>query len=393
MASFETSKGAESDIAEDMKPFEATVMERAIDRHPGRVIKANKSDIIFGRGKGFQDHPGNKRMRQIVSKYKLQYQTLERGQKRELVEKVYNELIEGGVRFLKRPEDRKGWVEVDAGSAVLKVSHALRCRKSRLEQLHESDALDDRSSVARALTSSSHLTMIPGTAPSSCPLARQRELLRELNFFRHGISNDQASLNGLSQNRALNPGLANLGVRGGISHDQTFLNGLSQNQALNLGLANLGARGGISHDQPFLNGLSQNRALNLGLANLGAQQGISHDQPLLNGLSQNPSLSLGLANLGARQGASNDQPLLSGLSQNRDLNPGLANLEAQRLAALNRYRTLSGITSMSTTVPGAMPVPSSLNLRETHLSQRQLADAYLLDPRRSLAAPPPSARS
>jgi hypothetical protein len=335
MASFETSKGAESDIAEHVKPFEATVTERAIDPNPGRVIKANESDIIFGRGKGFQDHPGNKRMRQIVSKYKLQYQSLERGQKRELVEKVYNELIEGGVRFLKRPEDRKPWVEVDAGSAVLKVSHALRCRKSRLEQLHESDAVDDRSSVARALTSSSHLTMIPGMSPSSDPLARQRELLRGLDYYRQGIS----------------------------------------------------------HDQPSLDRLSHNRALNLGLAHLGARQGISHDQPLMNGLSQNRALDLGLANLEARQGISHDQPLLNGLSQNRALDLSLANLEAQRQAALDRYRALSGITSMSTTVPSAMPVPSSLILRETRLSQRQLADAYHLDPRRSLAAIPPSTRS
>eukprot|EP00980_Cylindrotheca_fusiformis_P003355 scaffold747_cov120-Cylindrotheca_fusiformis.AAC.11 len=103
--------------------------EDAIDPNAERVDKLRKSDIVFGRGKGFQNHPGNKRMRDIVEKYKVRYHSLRRAEKRKMVESVYKEIAEGGARFLKKVDGENAWVMVDAPVAIQKVSHTLRCRK------------------------------------------------------------------------------------------------------------------------------------------------------------------------------------------------------------------------------------------------------------------------
>lgn len=88
--------------------------------------------ILFGRGKGISQHPGNQRMRQILDKYRAEYQASERGQKCLIVERVYGELLKGGTKFLKRDDRVDGWVEVDGESALEKVGHCLRCaRKHR----------------------------------------------------------------------------------------------------------------------------------------------------------------------------------------------------------------------------------------------------------------------
>lgn len=104
--------------------------EDAIDPDAERVGKLNKTDILFGRGKGFQNHPGNQRMRDVIEKYKIQYHSLKRSEKQKLIEAVYRELTEAGARFLKKVDNEDAWVKVDRPVALQKVSHTLRCRKN-----------------------------------------------------------------------------------------------------------------------------------------------------------------------------------------------------------------------------------------------------------------------
>ncbi|KAL3938971.1 MAG: hypothetical protein SGBAC_006229 [Bacillariaceae sp.] len=109
----------------------------AIDPNAERVYKLRKKDIIFGRGRGFQNHPGNERMRDIIEKHKTKYHSLNRDGKRKLVELVYEEITEGGARFLKKLDGESTWVVVDLPIALQKVSHTMRCRKSIIRQLDE----------------------------------------------------------------------------------------------------------------------------------------------------------------------------------------------------------------------------------------------------------------
>lgn len=111
--------------------------EDAIDPNAERVKTLNKHDVIFGRGRGYQNHPGNLRMRTIIDKYKHHYHDLKRQGKRDMVEQVYKEIVEGGARFLKKLDDEDEWVKVDVPIALQKVSHTLRCRKKSAEELAE----------------------------------------------------------------------------------------------------------------------------------------------------------------------------------------------------------------------------------------------------------------
>ncbi|CAJ1942058.1 unnamed protein product [Cylindrotheca closterium] len=104
--------------------------------HPNAaaVIVPDDNCIVFGRGKGANNRPANKRMRVIIDSYKDQYVAAERGEKCRVVRKLHDELVERGMRFLKQVEGGTTWVEVDTNAAILKVGHALRSAKQDKQQ-------------------------------------------------------------------------------------------------------------------------------------------------------------------------------------------------------------------------------------------------------------------
>lgn len=106
----------------------------AFDPNAERVEMIGRYDVIFGRGKGYQNHPGNVRMREVIEKYKVRYHSLSRKEKRDLLRLVYNEIVEDGASFLRRLDGDDAWVKVDADLALQKVSHTLRCRKSVMDK-------------------------------------------------------------------------------------------------------------------------------------------------------------------------------------------------------------------------------------------------------------------
>jgi hypothetical protein len=138
--------------------------EDAIDPNAERVTTIHKHDILLGRGKAFQDHSGNKRMRQIIDKYREQYHSLQRSKKRGLVETVYREIVEGGARFLTKlfftkPTTRNEdcFVLVDGEVALQKVHNTLRCKKGynkvrAAEMEREGSAMSSRNVSRDALT-------------------------------------------------------------------------------------------------------------------------------------------------------------------------------------------------------------------------------------------------
>ena len=99
-----------------------------------RGILPLANDVLLGRGRPFQASSGNKRMHAIISKYKEEYVSRPRDQKRLFVEIVLDEVLQDGTRFLKRVETTDGsgyWEEVDRFTASEKVWHALRLAKDR----------------------------------------------------------------------------------------------------------------------------------------------------------------------------------------------------------------------------------------------------------------------
>lgn len=113
--------------------------------HGGRGIAPTANDVLFGRGKRFQNHPGNLRMRKIIRKYKKIYMA-QKGQhkKRLVVENAYNEIVSGGARFVKQSEDNKNeWVEVMMHEALEKVAHTIRYKPRNAKEGKSAKAGND----------------------------------------------------------------------------------------------------------------------------------------------------------------------------------------------------------------------------------------------------------
>jgi hypothetical protein len=95
-------------------------------------------DVLFGRGRGPQEHPGNVVLQEIVKLHRSRYQRARRKYRNGIAQEIVQNMKYGGserqqrhVRFLKRLG--KGsiddcWVEVSDKDAAQKVCHALRIR-------------------------------------------------------------------------------------------------------------------------------------------------------------------------------------------------------------------------------------------------------------------------
>jgi hypothetical protein len=93
-------------------------------------------DILLGRGRGIQSSNGNFLMREITKKHRGRYCSLPRADRRAYSEKVADEILATGARFLRRVDngDTLGmelWEEVQDRSTMHdKVSHSLREKQS-----------------------------------------------------------------------------------------------------------------------------------------------------------------------------------------------------------------------------------------------------------------------
>jgi hypothetical protein len=101
-----------------------------------RITNPSSRDVLFGRGKPFQSHPGNVYLHKIVNMHKDRYLKSRRYDKLAIAEEIVSEIKEGSNgtpgRFLKRAEGEDHWVEVSSEVAREKVSHALRGKPRKL---------------------------------------------------------------------------------------------------------------------------------------------------------------------------------------------------------------------------------------------------------------------
>lgn len=103
------------------------------DEGLAKVVRPTDPDVILGRGKPFQNHPGNQRMLTIVDKYRERYQTAERKEKHDIVEEVMGIITGNGGKFLRRLDYENYWIEVPHAVAYRKVGHAFRSKARKLD--------------------------------------------------------------------------------------------------------------------------------------------------------------------------------------------------------------------------------------------------------------------
>eukprot|EP00980_Cylindrotheca_fusiformis_P021758 scaffold8587_cov97-Cylindrotheca_fusiformis.AAC.6 len=91
------------------------------------VMVPSSSDILVGKGRPFQEHPGNVMLREWIVRRQDIYETAQRYEKKRLVQSVVDQVQSSGGRFLK--DGGRHWQEVDETVACAKVGHLFRDRK------------------------------------------------------------------------------------------------------------------------------------------------------------------------------------------------------------------------------------------------------------------------
>jgi hypothetical protein len=88
-------------------------------------LDARPCDVLFGRGKPFQTHPGNIYFLSLIDAQRELYDIAGRGMKKEITSRIILLVKESSGRFLKK-ETNVGWTEVEDDVARLKASTAFR---------------------------------------------------------------------------------------------------------------------------------------------------------------------------------------------------------------------------------------------------------------------------
>lgn len=91
----------------------------------GQISNIDSTWILCGRGIRLYSHEGNTRFRSVVSSYLTRYTTGTKTQKSELVDEVYEVLVNTvGMKFMRKEDG--SWVEMSKENGKKKVSHRFR---------------------------------------------------------------------------------------------------------------------------------------------------------------------------------------------------------------------------------------------------------------------------
>jgi len=99
-------------------------------------IEPSSTDVILGRGAGPNNHPGNRRFRDLVSIHRAEYSLAKKFEKKKIAKKIVAAIRGGNPagRFLKRDFVSRNFFEVDDNEAVAKASNSLRLEKVDMTQ-------------------------------------------------------------------------------------------------------------------------------------------------------------------------------------------------------------------------------------------------------------------
>lgn len=107
---------------ENCSPAVSFVDPKAYPIPPG----VTPDDVLCGRGKSANNFIGNRRFRDTVMKYRDDYTTSTRPDKRLICHKIIQDVQSRGGRFLTRCPSQDSWTDLEEPKIVLKVSQALR---------------------------------------------------------------------------------------------------------------------------------------------------------------------------------------------------------------------------------------------------------------------------
>lgn len=91
-----------------------------------------RNDVILRRGRVFQEHPGNVKMRHLILTIQEEYGQAAPRDKTQIANRVVQQVKDGGGRFLERDQADGWWITVNDKEACKRVSKAIRSMRSTL---------------------------------------------------------------------------------------------------------------------------------------------------------------------------------------------------------------------------------------------------------------------
>mmetsp|Transcript_10934 Transcript_10934/g.31344 ORF Transcript_10934/g.31344 Transcript_10934/m.31344 type:complete len:811 (+) Transcript_10934:50-2482(+) len=133
----------------------------AQDKEGTRVVVPGRMDILFGRGRSFQEHPGNLRYSQLIETNREKYDSSKKLEKTALTKHIVQTVQASGGRFLK--QDGASWVVVSNETARDKISHGFRNRRAVVTAQSKRQSKQKKCGK----TQQNHLPRINGSAAES----------------------------------------------------------------------------------------------------------------------------------------------------------------------------------------------------------------------------------
>ena len=125
-AGSETTSSIQNNLGQPMWPTRTLTTMNAVEPSP--------DDILLGRGKNVQYHPGNINFRNWLEDFRDAYDDTPRHKKALIATGIIQKLSSDGIRFLKQGEDRKSWVVADSKEAEEKIKQLFRSRRKKQQE-------------------------------------------------------------------------------------------------------------------------------------------------------------------------------------------------------------------------------------------------------------------
>ncbi|KAG7350478.1 hypothetical protein IV203_009838 [Nitzschia inconspicua] len=218
------SAGSSSDQSDALMKEGSVVESKSSTKPAARtsstVETPTDQDVLFGRGRPYQSHPGNVNLHRLVALHKDRYERSRRFDKLAIADQIVYEIKFGGGkspgRFLRRVEGKDYWEEAPDDVSREKVAHALRGQikqsrenRKRISNLVGESACinlgnDAEANVAATATSLSSpyslgsnnrnpTAQIPST-PVSDHLSSLLQQQRNVDVLRHALSSSDGRL-------------------------------------------------------------------------------------------------------------------------------------------------------------------------------------------------------
>jgi len=198
-----------------------------------RIVLPADVDILLGRGKPFQNHPGNQRMLSLVDKYKERYQAAERKEKHDIVEEVMGIISGSGGRFLRRVDYENYWVEVNHPIAYRKVGHAFRSKARKSDSTKKPAPTMTRQRVEAPLP----------PANNKAPSNMEEMLLADLRMRRAALHQadllNMNNMNNMNMNRNMNNMNMNMNMGMNMNNMNMNMNNMNNMNMNNMNMNNM----------------------------------------------------------------------------------------------------------------------------------------------------------